>query len=193
MELPFGNPCTDYHYPHACGFYSTEASYYYKQPHGEEGMLMLAAADFNLPTGASYRQIEDAEVTVECSRHDADDWHRVNVSPLAGYERRPSFGTLYEGRLEGASDGWHDLRVSLRDAAGNTSVQTLSRAFCVGGNDVVETTWGDMEINVSGCRIIAPADAEVYDISGMRVGRDGLSAGVYLVRCGNKSKKVIVK
>lgn len=32
MQLPFGNPCTDFRYPHACGFYSTEASYYYKQP-----------------------------------------------------------------------------------------------------------------------------------------------------------------
>lgn len=160
---------------------------------GEEGVLMLAAADFNLPTGASYRQIEDAEVTVECSQHDMGDWHRVDVSPLAGYERRPSFGTLYEGHLEEVSEGWYDLRVLLRDAAGNTSVQTLSCAFCVGGNDGVETMWDDMEINVSDRRIITPADAEVYDISGVRVGEGGLPAGVYLVRCGNKSKKVIVK
>ena len=160
---------------------------------GEEGVLMLAAADFNLPTGAAYRQIEDAEVTVECSRHDADDWYRVNVSPLAGYERRPSFGTLYEGRLEGVSDGWHDLRVSLQDAAGNTSVQTLSRAFCVGGNDGVDTTLDDMEIDVSGRRIIAPEGAEVYNISGIRAAEGELTPGVYMVKYNNQTVKVIVK
>lgn len=31
MQLPFGNPCTAFSYPHGCGFYQTTADYYYKQ------------------------------------------------------------------------------------------------------------------------------------------------------------------
>lgn len=42
-----------------------------------------------------------------------------------------------------------------------------------------------------GC-VVAPADAEVYTLSGMRVGHDNLGAGIYLVRHQGRSLKVIV-
>lgn len=43
-----------------------------------------------------------------------------------------------------------------------------------------------------GC-ILAPAEAEVYNLQGMRVGRDNLPAGVYVVRLGDKSVKLMVR
>ena len=48
-------------------------------------------------------------------------------------------------------------------------------------------------VTARGGSIEAPEGAEVFTISGMRVGRDNLPAGVYVVRHGGKSQKVIMK
>ena len=41
--------------------------------------------------------------------------------------------------------------------------------------------------------IVAPAGAEIYNISGVRVKSSGLAAGVYVVRAGSRTVKVVVK
>lgn len=50
-----------------------------------------------------------------------------------------------------------------------------------------------MQIRVIDGTIIAPADAEVYTLSGMRAGRENLQKGIYLVRSGNEVRKIAVK
>lgn len=50
-----------------------------------------------------------------------------------------------------------------------------------------------VEVRVSGNAIIAPEGAEVYSLDGVRCGVDNLSAGIYVVRCGERATKVIVK
>ncbi|MCM1377561.1 MAG: M6 family metalloprotease domain-containing protein [Clostridium sp.] len=47
-------------------------------------------------------------------------------------------------------------------------------------------------IGGNGC-IYAPANAEIFNLNGVRVGNDNLPAGVYVVRYGSKVSKVIVK
>lgn len=42
-------------------------------------------------------------------------------------------------------------------------------------------------------RVIAPAGARVYNLSGIETGTEGLPAGIYIVRCADKSVKVTVK
>lgn len=41
--------------------------------------------------------------------------------------------------------------------------------------------------------IVAPEGAEVYNLSGVEVGKDGLAAGMYIVRYNGKTTKVVVK
>lgn len=43
-----------------------------------------------------------------------------------------------------------------------------------------------------GC-VIAPEEAEVYNLAGIRTGHDNLPAGVYVVRYGTRVRKVVVK
>lgn len=61
------------------------------------------------------------------------------------------------------------------------------------GTDGVENVKKDVKVRVVGNSIIAPANAEVYSLSGYRVGTDNLPAGVYIVRCDDKATKVVVK
>lgn len=51
----------------------------------------------------------------------------------------------------------------------------------------------DAMVRVEGGNIIAPADAQVYSVSGARVNANGLQGGIYLVRTADKVYKVIVK
>ena len=46
---------------------------------------------------------------------------------------------------------------------------------------------------MDGRNIIAPKAAEVYGMDGMRYDTENLSAGVYVVRCGDKAVKVLLK
>ena len=48
----------------------------------------------------------------------------------------------------------------------------------------------DLDVKVDGRNIIAPKATEVY---GMRYDTENLSAGVYVVRCGDKAVKVLLK
>lgn len=57
----------------------------------------------------------------------------------------------------------------------------------------VEDIQADRTVLVRGNDIIAPADAEIYSISGARVNANGLATGVYVVRTGDKAHKVMVK
>lgn len=41
--------------------------------------------------------------------------------------------------------------------------------------------------------VVAPQGAQVYNMAGMRVANEGLAAGIYLVRNGNKTVKVVVR
>ena len=57
----------------------------------------------------------------------------------------------------------------------------------------VELVQEDLDVKVEGRNIIAPEGAEVYGMDGMRYGTENLSAGVYVVRCGDKAVKVLLK
>lgn len=60
------------------------------------------------------------------------------------------------------------------------------------GGGVGEITAADGIYGSHGC-VVAPEDAEVYTISGMRVANENLPAGLYIVRYQGRSAKVTVK
>lgn len=61
------------------------------------------------------------------------------------------------------------------------------------GTDGVESVKKDVKVGVIGNSIIAPANAEVYSLSGYRVGTNNLPAGIYIVRYDNQATKVVIK
>lgn len=57
----------------------------------------------------------------------------------------------------------------------------------------VEGIQAEGQVLVQNGSIIAPEGAQVYSVSGARLGTDNLPAGVYVVRTGSKAVKVLVK
>lgn len=57
----------------------------------------------------------------------------------------------------------------------------------------VEGIQAESQVLVQNGSIIAPEGAQVYSVSGARLGTDNLPAGVYVVRTGSKAVKVLVK
>ena len=51
----------------------------------------------------------------------------------------------------------------------------------------------DLDILVDGTTIIAPKGSEIYTINGVKVRCNNLQSGVYIVVCGDKAQKVLVK
>ena len=49
------------------------------------------------------------------------------------------------------------------------------------------------DVKTVGNSIIAPQDAEIYNINGLRVNGENLTPGIYVVRLQDGIKKVIVK
>lgn len=57
----------------------------------------------------------------------------------------------------------------------------------------VRTIAAPFSVRVANGCIIAPEDAEVYTVNGMRSGRENLQKGIYLVRLDGKTMKVVVR
>lgn len=57
----------------------------------------------------------------------------------------------------------------------------------------VESIEEDLQIRVSGNSILAPQNAEIYSLDGIRVNADNLPTGIYIVRYGDQVTKVAVK
>lgn len=73
-------------------------------------------------------------------------------------------------------------------------VRFIPKELPVGSENSVDGIFGDGEIIAGGVGCIyAPESAEVYDLNGRRVGRESLPAGVYVVACGSRMAKVLVR
>ena len=60
-------------------------------------------------------------------------------------------------------------------------------------NGIAQVTPDEIGVSAGHGYITAPEGAEIYNISGTRTGADNLPAGIYIVRVGNTSAKVLVK
>lgn len=58
---------------------------------------------------------------------------------------------------------------------------------------VEQLTTGDFQVRGLKGAIEAPENAEIFNISGMAAGRENLPAGIYIVRYGSKTQKVVVR
>jgi len=61
-----------------------------------------------------------------------------------------------------------------------------------GGVDDVDSEDESLIYGGVGC-VVAPENAEVYTLSGVRLANENLAAGMYVVKCGSKAVKVVVR
>ncbi|MDE5644717.1 MAG: hypothetical protein K2I45_03650 [Muribaculaceae bacterium] len=110
----------------------------------------------------------------------------------------PGYGHFYRGSLgsvnRGSSNGWFDIRISMKDAAGNCQLQTISPAFKVESLAGVDAVRGDIaSVKVDGRNIIAPAGSAIFTMQGTLTDGRNVMPGIYIVRTFRSTRKVIVK
>lgn len=169
----------------------------------EGAMLRIVGGKFKYDpeaadgTGA-FRRDKSIMPTVEYAPYGTGDWkpltmeeRDVNMVVFDGY------GFIYLGDLsnisEKANRGWFDLKVSMTDETGAYMTQTISPAFQVSDLASVGAIAVDAEVSVKGRNIVAPSDAEIYSMNGLKVSGLNVAPGIYVVRHGSKAVKVIVK
>lgn len=125
---------------------------------------------------------------------------------LRGVDVDPTALTL---KKESDEIGMYDkFKVEMPAAAGTYDVTGIVSYYQAKGADApalqiypisfdeptsVESIEAENGVRVEGGNIIAPANAEIYSISGIRVNGNKPAAGLYIVRAGGKATKVLVK
>ena len=88
----------------------------------------------------------------------------------------------------------NDLEVSTNvDRGINNGLQGYQQKFKENNINNNNTIKINNEVKVAGNSILAPQDAEIYNINGLRVNGENLTPGIYVVRLQDSIKKVIVK
>lgn len=156
---------------------------------------------YNPQTYNSYCEIHDvSSVKAYYAPGHLDDFTEL---PLTGDLSKffdPGYGYFFSGKLDGvnrtSTNGWYKLRIRVECADGAYQEQEIYPAFYIssmtGIGNVLESGT-DRFVTVNGRDIIAPASAEVYSVTGMRVGSRSLSPGVYVIRDGGKTTKVVIR
>ncbi|MBD5358323.1 MAG: hypothetical protein HDR88_15280 [Bacteroides sp.] len=86
----------------------------------------------------------------------------------------------------------YSLKFNLSDASGNTSTQTIGNAFEWNDTTGINSATADDNVYVADSILHAPAAAEVFTIDGRRANGNTLTSGLYIVKIGNKTTKVLV-
>lgn len=80
-----------------------------------------------------YKFTSTPEVTVEYAPLHSDDWQKLDVEEDEAKFCPVGYGSFFSGSLDKvdqkAPKGWFDIRISLRDAGGNSLVSVVSPAF----------------------------------------------------------------
>lgn len=161
--------------------------------HGADGKMVLYAGDF-LYSEAEGEVWWDVKQWFECEKpekleveyapYGSENYLPFNLKNDAEKDFMPGWGIYYEADLsevETVSEtGWYTLRISISDAHGNSTVQTVAPAF-----KLEDKTGIDMVEGVD-----AESDPIYYDLTGMRVS-EPKKGNVYIIRNGSKITKAI--
>ena len=158
---------------------------------GADGVMEFYAADFYFNFDWSLGDLRFpeysirpiSEVNVEYSPYGKSDYLPLPVSEIADKYYYPGWGSYYSVPLgdvnKNSSNGWFDVRITLKDETGNFQVQTISPAFKVlsasGVKDINETFDNTTPV--------------YYNMQGVRVSSP--EKGIYIEKIGNNTRKVI--
>ena len=153
--------------------------------HAEAGTMAIMCGDFN-QDGDIWFEYGDCEVTVEYAPNGTDCFAPVAMTKDDSKFHMPGYGAYYTASLaaftEYSVNGWYDLRITLRDAAGNYQQQVISPAVRI-GNGATSVT--DIKTNNA-------TEVARYTIDGRAISAP--QAGVNIVKMSDGTvKKVLVK
>lgn len=121
----------------------------------------------------SYYECEaPTEVVIEYAPNGTTEWTALEVRPNEEYDFMPGWGHYYSASLEGVTtpseNHLYDLRLTLKGAAGQYAVQTVSPAFSLVKNDAIDAINADSEVlattynDLGGRVVVNPAEGGVY-------------------------------
>lgn len=167
-----------------------------------DGLIRLTGGDFELRpeglenTDAFVKTTETITPVIEYSLYAKESW-KVLKPELQDIEAEACYGDSWTVDLKDMNvrqtNSWYDLRITMTDATGNSISQVISPAFYIGDGTGIKSTYGEAQIHVKGNDIYGPYDMQVFGPDGRRYGTKGLTAGIYVVRSGKTSKKVIIR
>lgn len=153
----------------------------------DEGEIRLAYGDFYFDRDKEVYKVLPCDLKLEVSPYGMDKFIGLKATEEPEMFRMPVWGYFSRakiGKLERTGNGWWDLRITLKDKAGNTQVQTVSPAFYAGYSDPagVGSAVADSEATVVG----------IYDITGVR--HSEYVNGINIVKYSDgTTKKIMVR
>lgn len=153
-----------------------------------EGIVMSFAH-----TGNKFVSLEDAQAN--CSvlvREVGGDWEKVEI-PTWFTNTNWTFVDCKDIDMNAYAGKKIQIGLNYKSEDGNGGTWEVKKLYIDAKSSAVKTVKADMGIRVVNGSIIAPAGAEVYTMSGVRSGSENLQKGIYLVRVGNNTLKVVVK
>lgn len=144
----------------------------------ENGIIEFSAGDFNWIDDRGRYDCEEAEVKVEYAPYCEETFAPLEVMVIPENYFMPGFGYFYRGSLEDvtmpSSNGWYDIRFTLKDKAGNQMVQHISPAFKIDSNvNVAATTVNGLKVWQANGNVFAAGDdiasIELFSPDGKRI------------------------
>ena len=151
----------------------------------------LYAASISQAKGTNFNYLAYAtpeSVKVEYAPRGSGQFTEATAVAQDGEFYVTGFGQRYEVDLSGiqtpSSDGWFDMRITVKSVQGSVQTQTISPAFFVSDiNGVHSTDADDVDAN---------APVEYYNLQGRRISAPAKGA-LTIVRQGSKVSKILVK
>lgn len=185
----------------------------------EGSKLIMTGGDFkyhmDFNTYLGYFTCDDASVEISYSPYGQDEWKNLTVNEIPEKKFMPYFGNFYEAALDNIEctedNQWFDLKIVIKDEAGNYQSQVMSPAFKIlssveSGIRDIEEAKAELTYNAGMVKYAGIADFEVRTLAGAAVraanGSEisvrNLPAGAYIVVAktatdGTLTKKVVVE
>lgn len=155
----------------------------------ENGTMSIMCGDFNEQINADYYWFEygDCDVTVEYAPNGTDYFSPIAMTKDDSKFHMPGYGAYYCASLEAFTEhsinGWYDLRITLKDTAGNYQQQVISPAVCIG--DGTPSSIKNVESDTA-------AEVARYTIDGRAISAP--QTGINIVKMSDGSvKKILVR
>ncbi|MDE5878013.1 MAG: hypothetical protein K2H47_11025 [Muribaculaceae bacterium] len=166
---------------------------------GVNNTLIISAGDFEAGNEMINYYGQTATITSEPASFNlwyaptgTEEWTELDCTKVTE-KAITGIGAIYEATVLDNADGWKDVKVRVEDATGNWQEQIISMAFHISKPTGIKTVNGNSEVTVNGNTIIAPADAQIYTIDGVRTNGTDLTTGIYIVRVADRTYKISVK
>ncbi len=217
-EMRFNNSRADYFAPTLQGFQvrNTDGKFASMLEKPSNGELRIVGGDFNMKKSEPYPDgyydlwytQDTVFVKVEYALHGTDNYK--TLQNVIQQETYPGFGKYWKAPLSHMTDvvenSWYDVRVTLKDAGGNSHTQTFSPAFHIMKSDGVAYNEKDDAtiyftndmLTISGMEnpavsVYSANGQLVYSGNGDMISLASLGTGVYIVRATGAATSKVVK